>query len=97
MKFLTEKGVFIEVISDKLGILKGDVETEIIVDKGFVSTYSVLYDALYVVGGTSENIYFDRKVLNFILEIYNFYNSLGMSVNVMSYYSDDITVAGRVF
>src|SRR5699024_12701841 len=35
MKFLTEKGVFIEVISDKLGILKGDDETEIIVDKGF--------------------------------------------------------------
>src|SRR5699024_11371773 len=29
MKFLTEKGVFIEVISDKLGILKGDDETEI--------------------------------------------------------------------
>src|SRR5699024_11218498 len=61
MKFLTEKGVFIEVISDKLGILKGDDETEIIVDKGFVSTYSVLYDALYVVGGTSENISFDKK------------------------------------
>lgn len=96
MKFLTEKGVFIEVISDKLGILKGDDETEIIVDKGFVSTYSVLYDALYVVGETSENISFDKKVMNFIHETYNFYKPIGIATTGMSYFSEELDGPGVV-
>src|SRR5699024_10505872 len=96
MKFLTEKGVLIEVISDKLGILKGDDETEIIVDKGFVSTYSVLYDALYVVVGTSENISFDKKVMNIIHETYNIYKPIGIATTGMSYFSEELDGPGVV-
>src|SRR5699024_6677259 len=96
MKFLTEKGVFIEVISDKLGILKGDDETEIIVDKGFVSTYSVLYDALYVVGGTSEHLTFDKKVMNIIHETSNLYKPIDTATTGMSYFSEELVGPGVV-
>src|SRR5699024_11266630 len=70
--------------------------TEIIVDKGFVSTYSVLYDALYVVGGTSENISFDKKVMNFIHETYNFYKPIGIATTGMSYFSEELDGPGVV-
>src|SRR5699024_7752619 len=96
MKFLTDKEVIIEDISDKLGILKGDDETAIIVDKDFVSTNSVLYYELYVVGGTSENISFDKKVMNFILETYNFYKPIGIATTGMSYFSEELDGPGVV-
>lgn len=88
--------MYIEVISDKLGILKGDDDTEIIVDKGFVSTYSVLYDALYVVGGTSKNIPFDTDVMNFMHETYKFYKPIGIATTGMSYFSEELDGPGVV-
>src|SRR5699024_3035686 len=55
LKMLEGAGVFIEVVSDRLGSVRGKSGSEIKVDKPFLSTYEVLYDSLYVVGGTVEN------------------------------------------
>jgi len=51
---LKSEGAMVDVIAPKLGLLIGENDTEILVDKSFLTTASVLYDAVYVPGGTNS-------------------------------------------
>lgn len=51
---LTNKGAICEVVAPKLGFIIGENDTPIPVYKSFLTTASVLYDAVYVPGGTNS-------------------------------------------
>ncbi len=51
---LKSEGAIVDVIAPKLGLLISENDTEILVDKSFLTTASVLYDAVYVPGGTNS-------------------------------------------
>ena len=51
IKKLTGEGATVKVISTRLGTITGNNGAEIKVDKSFLNTSSVLFDAVYVAGG----------------------------------------------
>ena len=51
---LTAQGAVCEVVAPKLGFIIGENDTELPVYKSFLTTASVLYDAVYVPGGTNS-------------------------------------------
>lgn len=51
---LKSEGAMVDIIAPKLGLLIGENDMEILVDKSFLTTASVLYDAVYVPGGTNS-------------------------------------------
>ncbi|MEJ7739833.1 MAG: catalase [Chitinophagaceae bacterium] len=51
---LKAEGAMVDVIAPKLGFLIGQNDGEIAIDKSFLTTASVLYDAVYVPGGLNS-------------------------------------------
>ncbi|MEO6455650.1 MAG: catalase [Ginsengibacter sp.] len=51
---LTKEGAVCDVVAPKLGFIVGENDTNIPVYKSFLTTASVLYDAVYVPGGTNS-------------------------------------------
>lgn len=99
LKTLQKNGVFIEVISDRLGVVTGRDGTEITINKPFVSTYPVLVDALYVVGKSRSESMFNQDVMQFINEAYRSYKPIGVASSAQSYIqtSDNSNLAGVIF
>lgn len=98
IQYLEQHGVFIVIISEKLGTVRGDHGMEIEVDKPFVSTYPVLYDSLYVVGGKAlSQERFNENVENFIREAYSHYKPIGVARTGNMYFTDVRDAAGVVF
>ncbi|MUV38627.1 Catalase [Lentibacillus sp. JNUCC-1] len=95
-----QHGVFTEVVSSKLGPIKGSDGTTVKAEKTFVSTYSVLYDALYIVGGSTHNqANFDHHVKHFMNEAYKHYKPIGIATTAQNYLqtSQANNLAGVVF
>jgi catalase len=53
-KSLEKAGAHVEVISKNKGMLQGAGGQEVMVDKNFVTTGSIMYDAVYIPGGKSS-------------------------------------------
>ncbi|HEV8083222.1 MAG TPA: catalase [Chitinophagaceae bacterium] len=51
---LTAKGAVCEVVAPRLGFITGENDTQLPIYKSFLTTASVLYDAVYVPGGTNS-------------------------------------------
>ncbi len=97
---LKQNGVFIEFISEKLGYVTGTDGTRMKVDEIFVSTHHVLYDALYVVGGRTDNqSVFDSHVSQFINGSYGHYKPIGVATTGQEYIqpSEGNNLAGVLF
>lgn len=100
LQILNEYGVFVEVVSENLGTVTGADETKIKVNKIFVSTYPVLYDSIYVVGGKAKNqVKFNQDVMHFVNEAYKHYKPIGVATTGQSYIrkSQENNLAGVVF
>lgn len=100
LSVLEEYGVFIEVISDRLGAVIGTDGTNVEVDQIFVSTYPVLYDSIYVVGGNANNqTRFNQEVKAFISEAYKNFKPIGVATTGQEYIrtSESNNLAGVVF
>ncbi|GAB4075208.1 catalase [Barrientosiimonas marina] len=78
---LKQNGVFMDVISDHLGTIVGSDGTAIEVNKTFTSTYPVLYDSLYVVGGRPRHseASFRYDVMDFLHSAYKHYKPIGLA------------------
>ncbi|MFC5731774.1 catalase [Cytobacillus gottheilii] len=86
LETLNQNGVFVVLISEKLGTVTGADGTVLKVDQIFVSTHHTLYDALYIVGGESSNqTSFDINTLDFINGIYKYYKPIGVATTGQSY------------
>ncbi len=59
VKTLRKYGVTVDIVGEKLGTVRGEDGLNVVVNATFLTTDPVLFDSLYVVGGTAEN---QRKV-----------------------------------
>lgn len=85
---LLAKEIIIEVISDKLGTVKGNNDKEIEVDKTFLVSHPMLFDSLYIVGGkTDKQDKFDEHVSTFINTAYKYYKPIGIATTAHEYSS----------
>src|SRR5699024_6438675 len=83
---LQQNGAFIDVISEKLGTVVGADGTKLEVNKTFTSTYPVLFDSFYVVGGRTENQEkFNQDVMHYINEAYKHYKPIGVATTASTY------------
>lgn len=77
---LQQHGVFVDVISEKLGTVTGNDGTKIKVNQIFLTTNHVLYDALYVAGGSTDNqTNFHISTTDFISGAYKYYKPIGLA------------------
>lgn len=100
VRTLKEAGVFVEVVSEHLGTVTGSDGTKLKVDNIFVSTYPVLYDSIYVVGGRAKNeAKFKQNILDFVNEAYKHYKPIGVATTGESFIhtSEQNNLAGVVF
>ncbi|MEI3612246.1 catalase [Pseudogracilibacillus sp. SO30301A] len=94
---LQEYGVFIDVISEKLGHVTGDSGAKINVNETFKTKYPVLYDSIYVVGGKADNqADFDQNIMSFIMEQFKHYKPIGIATTGECYF-DGNAVPGIVY
>lgn len=76
---LTEANVKYEVISEYQGTLTGSNEASLEVDHTFDTTDAVLYDALYVVGGSNLSQMFKKETKKFLHKTFDHYKTIGAS------------------
>ena len=69
---LTEAGAYVEIISKNKGILNGTNGQEVLVDKNYVTTGSIMYDAVFVSGGNQsvEKLKMQGEALHFVNEAF---------------------------
>ena len=77
LKALKAEGIQVEIISDKLGTCKGSDGTELEVDHTFLTADSVLFDAIYAVGGNVECKKFNQNAAYFINEAFSHFKPIG--------------------
>lgn len=97
---LKKHGIFIDFISEKLGTITGVDGTKITVSQTFLTTNPNLYDALYVVGGSSKREKkFNQEMMNFSIEVYKHYKPIGVATNAEKYLpvSGENNLLGVVF
>ena len=100
LKSLQKKGVFIHILSDNLGNVRGADGTTIKVDDTFLTTNPTLFDSVYVVGGKSkEQQKFNENMTEFINNQYKFYKPIGVATTGEAYlsFSKQNNLAGVVF
>lgn len=79
MEMLQKSGITVEVISQKLGMLKGDDGSEIEVQHTFLTSSSVLYDAVYIAGGQQsvDSLKQKKEAVYFVDEAYSHFKAVG--------------------
>lgn len=77
LQALQANGMQAECISDKLGLNSADDGSELEVMHTFLTASPVLFDALYVAGGSGDNAEFKREVNSFINEAFFHYKPIG--------------------
>ena len=78
---LKEAGVMCEVVSKQYGMLKGENDQELEVDMSYPTTASVMYDALYIPGGSAcvQSLMKQADALQFVKEMYVHYKPIAAS------------------
>jgi catalase len=74
---LKTQGIQPEFVSDKLGVKKGADGIEFEIDHTFLTGESVLFDALYVVGGKNPEQSFKEDAIYFIKEAFSHFKPIG--------------------
>ena len=100
LNFLQQNGVFVTIISEKLGTVTGSDGTKLKVDQTFMIASPYLVDSLYVVGGSSKNqAMFNQDVTNFVQTAYTHYKPIGVATTGRTYVqaSKGNNLAGVVF
>ncbi|WP_453991290.1 catalase [Bacillus nitroreducens] len=74
---LKTSGIQPEIISERLGIVKGSDGTDLKVHHTFLTTESVLFDAVYMVRGSRRSKKFNKDAAHFIHEAFIHYKPIG--------------------
>ncbi len=86
LNFLNENGVFIDIISQKLGTVKSREGNKLEVDATFETTKSALYDAIYIVGGAVDNQQlFNQQINEFYYDAYKNYKPIGLATTAQPF------------
>ncbi|MNJ35068.1 Catalase HPII [compost metagenome] len=78
---LIAEGLLVEFISEKLGVLHGSADTECEITHTFLTADSVLFDAIYALGGELLADASNIKAAYFIQEAHSHYKPIGASVD----------------
>ncbi|QHS23743.1 catalase [Virgibacillus sp. MSP4-1] len=100
LNMLKQNGVLFEVISDSLGTVTGTDGTTLHVEKTFITTYPIVYDSIYIVGGRFENkAKLNQDIMDFVKEAYKHYKPIGVASTGQPYIrtSKNNNLAGIVF
>ena len=84
----------VEIISDKLGRVKGIDNKELEVGHTFLTADSVLFDAIFAIGGNDRDEKFDSDATNFIKEAYMHYKPIGAVHNGRKWLEKDGMASG---
>ncbi|GIO24841.1 catalase [Oceanobacillus sp. J11TS1] len=76
---LQAAGVKAEIISDRLGPIRADDNSELIAKHTFTTASSVIFDAVYTVGGTQADNTFKKKAKLFMQEAFDHYKPIGIA------------------
>nr|WP_255551623.1 catalase [Sporosarcina sp. E16_8] len=80
VKTLRKYGVTVDIVGEKLGKVRGADGLNVIVNETFLTMDPVLFDSLYVVGGTAENqAKFNSNIQYFINESFKHYKPIGFA------------------
>ncbi|WP_174612949.1 catalase [Virgibacillus ihumii] len=96
---LNQNGVFVDIISEKLGTVTGTNGTTLKVDYTFITTSPYLLDSIYIVGGSSNNqAAFNSNVTYFVQVAYKHYKPIGVASTGQSFIqpSDEKNLLGVV-
>ncbi|MCZ2260518.1 catalase [Sporosarcina sp. G11-34] len=92
---LTNAGVVVNLISEILGTVRSADNVKGNITETFLTSSPVLYDALYVVGGTANNqAKFNKDVEDFIEEAYMHYKPIGIAKSGTSFFEASEAKAG---
>ena len=95
VKTLRKYGVTVDIIGEKLGKVRGADGLAVIVNGTFLTMDPVLFDALYVVGGTAENqSKFDYDIEYFIDEAFKHYKPIGIASSGVPFFEASNAKAG---
>jgi len=97
---LKEKGVFVHIVSQALGYIKGNSGGQLKVDDTFLTKSSVLYDSIYVVGGkVHKQANFAEMITEWVNEAYQHYKPIGVATSGDPYIhaSDKNNLDGVIF
>ncbi|ALC80272.1 MULTISPECIES: catalase [Bacillus] len=76
---LKAEGIQPEIISEKLGIVKGSDNSELEAAHTFLTADSVLFDAIYAAGGIAKNKAFYQDASSFINEAFLHFKPIGVT------------------
>ena len=83
---LTQNGVVYEMIGENLGPVTCSKGNAFEIDKAFLTTHPVLYDAIYVVGGNAQNqMLFDQHISDFVRMQYMHMKPIGVAASGVQY------------
>ncbi|WP_405099696.1 catalase [Oceanobacillus sp. FSL H7-0719] len=97
---LQQNGVFVDIVSERLGTVTGSDGTTLKVNKTFLTSSPYLVDSLYVVGGNSNNQgKFNADITEFVHVAYQHYKPIGVATTGQSFVqsSPGNNLAGVVF
>ncbi len=80
LEMLQCHGVFVDIVSEKLGTLIGDDGTKLQVDETFLTKDPALYDSVYIVGGKADNQDdFNQNLMKYFNDSYKYYKPIGVA------------------
>lgn len=97
---LQQNGVFVDIVSERLGTVTGSDGTTLKVNKTFLTSSPYLVDSLYVVGGNANNQgKFNADITEFVHVAYQHYKPIGVATTGQSFVqsSPGNNLAGVVF
>lgn len=100
LKALEKYGIFVVIISETLGTVKGKGGTTLKVDETFLTSSPYLLDSLYAVGGSSKNDKkFSADMTEYVRVAYKHYKPIGVASGGESFIqaSKNNNLAGVVF
>lgn len=88
-------GITVDFVGEKIGYVRGANNLKVKVNETFLTTDPVLFDALYVVGGSAENqAKFQSDIVYFINEAFKHYKPIGFATTGMPFFEASNAVAG---
>ena len=100
IEFLKNNGVFVDLVSDKLGTVTGDDGTKLEVSYTFITSSPYLFDTVYIVGGNARNqAKFMQNAFKYVQHAYSHFKPIGIASTAQNYIrrSSNNNLAGVVF
>ncbi|WP_246096924.1 catalase [Psychrobacillus soli] len=95
VRTLRRYGVQFTIVAEKFGIIRSKDRFKVRVNETFLTTAPVLFDALYVVGGTAENQgKFNSDLIYFIDEAFKHYKPIGVATTGVPFFDASSAKAG---